>query len=52
MAADIPAVLKTADITQFVHRGAQLATFDPVISYWCRPLYIAGAWNLIMIDVR
>ncbi|PGH16042.1 hypothetical protein AJ79_02022 [Helicocarpus griseus UAMH5409] len=35
MAADIPAKLKSADITRFVTRAAQLEKVKPVVSYWC-----------------
>ncbi|KAI1258443.1 DUF605-domain-containing protein [Xylariaceae sp. FL1019] len=35
MAANIPAKLKTAGITPFVIRAAQLETAKPVIAYWC-----------------
>ncbi|EXJ88323.1 hypothetical protein A1O1_05253 [Capronia coronata CBS 617.96] len=35
MAAQVPAALKSADITAFAHRAAQLEKVKPIISYWC-----------------
>ncbi|EHL02293.1 putative Vacuolar protein sorting-associated protein VTA1 like protein [Glarea lozoyensis 74030] len=35
MAANIPPKLKTADLTRFIVRAAQLEKAKPVISYWC-----------------
>ncbi|KAG9775742.1 hypothetical protein KCU88_g5049, partial [Aureobasidium melanogenum] len=35
MAAQVPAPLKTADITAFAHRAAQLEKVKPIIAYWC-----------------
>ncbi|KIW23078.1 hypothetical protein, variant 1 [Cladophialophora immunda] len=35
MAAQVPAALKTADITRFAHRAAQLEKPKPIIAYWC-----------------
>ncbi|KAG9232649.1 Vta1 like-domain-containing protein [Amylocarpus encephaloides] len=35
MAANIPAKLKTADLTRFIVRAGQLEKAKPVIAYWC-----------------
>lgn len=35
MSTNIPAGLKTADISRFVTRAAQLEKAKPTISYWC-----------------
>ncbi|KIW83431.1 hypothetical protein Z517_02676 [Fonsecaea pedrosoi CBS 271.37] len=35
MAAQVPAALKTADITRFAHRAAQLEKPKPIMAYWC-----------------
>ncbi|PGH23229.1 hypothetical protein AJ80_02645 [Polytolypa hystricis UAMH7299] len=35
MAANIPAELKTADISRFAHRASQLEKAKPIITYWC-----------------
>ncbi|KAF7911483.1 uncharacterized protein EAF01_002990 [Botrytis porri] len=35
MAAQIPPKLKTADLTRFIIKAAQLENAKPVISYWC-----------------
>ncbi|KKY24999.1 hypothetical protein UCRPC4_g02170 [Phaeomoniella chlamydospora] len=35
MAAPIPAALKSADISRFALRAAQLEKVKPIISYWC-----------------
>ncbi|KAF1808202.1 DUF605-domain-containing protein [Eremomyces bilateralis CBS 781.70] len=35
MAANIPAKLKSLDITRFAVRASQLEKFKPVIAYWC-----------------
>jgi vacuolar protein sorting-associated protein VTA1 len=36
MATNIPAKLKTADLTRFLVRASQLETVKPVIAYWCK----------------
>ncbi|KAF2266071.1 DUF605-domain-containing protein [Lojkania enalia] len=36
MASNVPAKLKDAEITQFVHRANQLEKFKPIITYWLR----------------
>lgn len=38
MAANIPAGLKSAAITPFLVRAAQLEKAKPIISYWCTAL--------------
>ncbi|RMD39225.1 hypothetical protein DV735_g5903, partial [Chaetothyriales sp. CBS 134920] len=35
MAASVPAGLKTADISRFAHRAAQLEKPKPIAAYWC-----------------
>ncbi|KAI4128653.1 MAG: hypothetical protein LQ347_004087 [Umbilicaria vellea] len=35
MAAPIPAALKTADISRFVQRAAQVEKAKPAVAYWC-----------------
>ncbi|KAE8444167.1 hypothetical protein EG329_000855 [Mollisiaceae sp. DMI_Dod_QoI] len=35
MTANIPAKLKTADLTRFIVRASQLETVKPVVAYWC-----------------
>lgn len=35
MAANIPAKLKTADLTRFIVRAGQLELAKPVVAYWC-----------------
>ncbi|CCD34347.1 hypothetical protein BofuT4_uP103070.1 [Botrytis cinerea T4] len=35
MASQIPPKLKTADLTRFIIKAAQLEKAKPVISYWC-----------------
>ena len=35
MAASIPQGLKTADITRFATRAAQVEKAKPAIAYWC-----------------
>jgi hypothetical protein len=35
MATQVPAGLKTADITRFVHRASQLENAKPIVAYWC-----------------
>ncbi len=36
MATDVPAKLKTADLTRFIVRALQLEIAKPVIAYWCK----------------
>jgi vacuolar protein sorting-associated protein VTA1 len=36
MASNIPPALKSADITRFVIRAAQVEKPKPVIAYWCK----------------
>lgn len=36
MAANIPAKLKTADISRFALRASQLEKVKPVMAYWCK----------------
>jgi vacuolar protein sorting-associated protein VTA1 len=35
MATHIPDKLKTADLTRFIVRAAQLEKVKPVMAYWC-----------------
>ncbi|KAK4957841.1 hypothetical protein LTR66_013208, partial [Elasticomyces elasticus] len=35
MAANIPAALRSADITRFAHRATQLEKIKPIVTYWC-----------------
>ena len=35
MASQVPAKLKTADISRFALRATQLQTAKPEIAYWC-----------------
>ncbi|TKA63652.1 hypothetical protein B0A49_07983 [Cryomyces minteri] len=35
MAARVPAKMKSADVTRFAHRAAQLDRYKPIVSYWC-----------------
>jgi len=39
MATHIPDNLKSADLTRFIVRAAQLEKVKPVMAYWCRKLY-------------
>jgi hypothetical protein len=43
MAANIPARLKTADLTRFIVRAGQLETAKPVVAYWCK-LHRISIW--------
>ncbi|KAI5300688.1 hypothetical protein KEM55_005768 [Ascosphaera atra] len=36
MAPNIPEALRQADIARFANRAAQLESYKPVISYWCK----------------
>jgi vacuolar protein sorting-associated protein VTA1 len=48
MAATVPAKLKTADLTRFIVRAAQLESAKPVIAYWCGLLMTARVNGLLI----
>lgn len=52
MAANIPTKLKTADLTRFIVRAAQLENARPVISYWCTWSFFCNLYDLYLIGIR
>lgn len=52
MAINIPSNLKSADISRFVLRAAQLEKAKPIIAYWCKSARHFLSRNLTLTQIQ
>lgn len=47
MATTVPDVLKSADVTRFASRAAQIEKAKPEIAYWCECIHTTSRYKML-----